>query len=55
MYNLSSVSNDYRLQITQMPAPEFANVANFGTVVTRRNSPVLSQQELQRLILDMVG
>ncbi len=55
MYNLSTVFNDYRLRLTPEPAPEFANAAHFGTVVTRRNSPVLSQQELQRLVLDMVG
>jgi hypothetical protein len=51
MYNLTSVFSDYRLNISQKPAI----AAHSGTVVSRRNSPVLSQQELQRLILDMVG
>jgi hypothetical protein len=50
MYNFSSVFSDYHLHISQKPAI----AAQPGTVVTRRKSPVLSQQELQRLILDMV-
>ena len=51
MYNFSSVFNEYQLHITQKPA----DAAQFGSVVTRRQSPVLSKPELQRLILDMVG
>jgi hypothetical protein len=42
--------SDFHLSFTHKPP-----IAAFaGAVATRRNSPVLSRQELQRLILDMV-
>jgi hypothetical protein len=50
MYTYSSVFNDYPLSYNH----KRAHAAQSGIVVTRRQSPVLSQQELQRLILDMV-
>ncbi len=50
MYTTTSVSSNYHLHITQKPGV----AAQSGPIVSRRQSPVLSRQELQRLILDMV-
>jgi hypothetical protein len=45
-----SVFSDYHLSVAHKPSV----AAQAGPVVTHRPSPVLSRQELQRLILDMV-
>ena len=42
--------NTYHLSFKSMPT----NAGYTGPVESRRKSPVLSRQELQRLILDMV-
>lgn len=50
MFTSNSVFSTYQLHIS--PKPVVA--APSGPIVSRRPPPVLSRQELQRLILDMV-